>query len=335
MTDDELKDLKESVDKIHAALPPLFAFRDNFELWAKETGVFDHLVQDVLSRVPKSVVQEPCTTPATVPSVPNSGTIPGLSGTQIAEIQKAFAASSRQSLATTFAAINLDLSKGFYDYANPEKIEAAKEVYYDSPSTNPALYAYLNIIDQRDAGNQPLPKGDSRWKYVGDSVPVSSVPLSDIQAALAAYDIHVAPGKLSIGMPVDETADAQFQIGGGGSAEILFRSNMKGLDGQNPGEVHTNIISGASNDGGMRLIQYGNWGVGGLKRNTTNRPMTIFAIDSMGDVCVSDSRKPYGQVFYLVKDADGNVELCTYQVGARLEIRESQSVYGDVMRVKL
>ncbi len=50
----EFDDLKASVKQLHEALPALFAFRDNHELWLRETGLFDLLVQDVLSRVPKA-----------------------------------------------------------------------------------------------------------------------------------------------------------------------------------------------------------------------------------------------------------------------------------------
>lgn len=55
MTDAErIAELETSIAKIFAALPALFAFRDNHLLWMQETGLFDLIVQDVLSRVPVS-----------------------------------------------------------------------------------------------------------------------------------------------------------------------------------------------------------------------------------------------------------------------------------------
>lgn len=160
-------------------------------------------------------------------------------------------------------------------------------------------------------------------------VPITGDFAAQLVAALATYDIHIAPGKLAIGMKPDMGADAQFQIGGRGSAEILGRSNMAGLDGQNPGEVHSNVLSVAGNDGGMRLIQYAYWGNGGKQRNTMNRPNTILAIDSMGDICVSDDRIAYGQVFYLVKRvSQGFIDLCTYQVGHSIRVLKSVAGYG-------
>jgi hypothetical protein len=154
---------------------------------------------------------------------------------------------------------------------------------------------------------------------------------------LAALNIHVLRNKLSVGMlPILDSKSA-IDIGGEASAVILGGSNMNAdhspahTDGQNPGEVHINGIVVADNDGGLRWWQYAYWNKLGQKvRNTNpadpryNRPNTTVALDSYGDLCISDDRVSWGQVFYLVKRISaGFVDLCTFRTDFKIRLRQS------------
>lgn len=319
-----------------------------------------------------SAVAPVTTAPVVVAPVPPSsaGTVLGLSASQLSRMTTVCNASPILAWAREYAAIKFDLmaTPPVYDYANADKIEALKEVFYGDVGfkNDAAIEAYLNIVDQRDSGNQPLPKGDPRWKYVsgaGVSVPIAPAPvivnpapvvsapipsgdIAAIVAALAAtYNIYISRNVISVGLPPDAESRAGVQVGGEAEAEVLGISNTRGTDGQNPGEVHKNTLSIAANDGGMRAIQYGNWGVNGLKRNTTNRNMTIKAfMDSMGEACISQDPQTatetgsvqlsangrlYGQLYYERIDwARKKIVLVAFQPGWTVEIAGS-SAYGD------
>lgn len=156
-------------------------------------------------------------------------------------------------------------------------------------------------------------------------------PGFDIVAALAAYDIHIIPGKLAIGMQPDPNYNASIQLGGNVDAEILGVSNTKGTDPQNPGEVHKNVVSIAGNDGGLRLLQNLGWGPKGKIRTTLNRRASILALDSMGDLCKSTEEigatSDGGQSWY-IRTSGNVVEFCTYKVGAFIRILKSVAQYG-------
>lgn len=162
-------------------------------------------------------------------------------------------------------------------------------------------------------------------------VTASSSSGGDVKSQLAAYDIHIIPGKFAIGMEPDPDYDASLQLGGNVAAEILGVSNTRGTDGQNPGEVHKNVVSVAGNDGGLRLLQNLGWGPKGKIRTTLNRRASILAIDSMGDVCKSTEEvgatSDGGQSWY-IRTAGNVVEFCTYKVGAYIRILKSVAQYG-------
>jgi hypothetical protein len=153
----------------------------------------------------------------------------------------------------------------------------------------------------------------------------------DVQAQLAAYDIHVRPGVLAIGLEPDPNDSEPLQVGGRVPATILGVSNTQGTDAQNPGEVHKNSFVVADNDGGMRWRQYLQWTRTGKKRNTLNRPGSILALDSMGDLCKSTepvgSSVDGGQTWY-IRSAGQFVDFCTYQVGKTIRILKSVSGYA-------
>lgn len=169
-------------------------------------------------------------------------------------------------------------------------------------------------------------------------VVVSSSSGGDVKSALAAYDIHIIPGKLAIGMEPDPDYDASLQLGGNVAAEILGVSNTRGTDGQNPGEVHKNVVSVAGNDGGLRLLQNLGWGPKGKIRTTLNRRASILAIDSMGDVCKSTEEvgatSDGGQSWY-IRTSGNVVEFCTYKIGAYLRILKSSITYGSTDQAQL
>lgn len=180
-----------------------------------------------------------------------------------------------------------------------------------------------------DAAVKTVGEFDARLKAL-ENTPAGT---ADVKAGLAAYDIHIAPGKLSIGWEVDDETQAPLQLGGRVAAEIQGRSNVNKTDGQNPNEPHINTLVVCDNDGGARLRQYMKW-FNGKVRNTTNRPGSIFAIfDSMGDTCISDDRWAVGQFWYWVKSSTRGL-FATYQPGVKIEIAESSS-YASIDQKRL
>lgn len=160
-----------------------------------------------------------------------------------------------------------------------------------------------------------------------------------VLAVLRANDINIVQSatgvKVGIGMEPLLNINEPLQIGDRVAASIYGLSNTRKTDRQNPDQPHGNSLVIADNDGGMRLRQYMTWawnavtGQNEKVRNTTNRPGTIVAIDSMGDLCGSDDRIPYGQVWYLVKRiGEGVVDFCSYQIGIKLRLRESRGAYA-------
>lgn len=183
---------------------------------------------------------------------------------------------------------------------------------------NDQLRARLDAVEARPTGTVQLP-------------PAPPTQGGDVKAQLAAYDIHIIPGKLAIGLEPDPDYDASIQIGGNVAAEILGVSNTRRTDAQNPDEVHKNVLSIAGNDGGFRMLQYLGWGPTGKKRNTLNRRASILALDSQGDLCKSTedvgATSDGGQSWYI--RTNGNiVEFCTYKVGAFIRILKSVAQYG-------
>lgn len=170
-------------------------------------------------------------------------------------------------------------------------------------------------------------------------VPSSTGPdfTNAVIAALASLNINVARNYLAVGMPIEFDTSLGLQVGGEAGAGVLGRSNTRGTDGQNPGEVHTNGVVICDNDSGWRVWKGGFWGRKGLVRNTLNRPMTIVAIDSWGDICVSQdpvgstaTNRTYGQHFYMVFDYAAKViKLAAFQVGWKLKLLETPTTYGD------
>jgi hypothetical protein len=159
-------------------------------------------------------------------------------------------------------------------------------------------------------------------------VPRSSGASVDVLAVLRDAPVVRMDGKVCLGMdPVD--AHARLQLEG---AEILGKSNINATDPQNPNEPHTNVFSLAGNDGGMRWIQYGYWGPNGKKRNTQNRPLSILALDSMGDLCKSTqpvgSDYDGGQSWY-IRTSGQFVDFCVYKVGHAIRILKSAAGYGS------
>lgn len=333
-------------------------------LWRqRQLGLgIDAVVAKVAALAVSPVPAQPAPVVQTPPALPSAGTIPGLSASQIARVIGVCNADVIPAWARQYAAIASDLAKSIYDYGNADKIEALKEVYYQEGGAfklDASIFAWLNIVDQRvptaDGGksNVTLPPGDPRWKYVSGSavstVPQTPVPSGDIagivQQLADTYNVHIARNVVSVGIPPDDESKAGLQVGGEAEAEVLGISNTRGTDGQNPGEVHKNTLSICANDGGMRGIQYGNWGRNGLRRNTTNRPMTIRALmDSMGEACWSvdpldagekssiklaaDGRM-YGQLYYERVDwVAKKVVLTAFQPGWTVEVAGS-SAYGD------
>jgi hypothetical protein len=174
------------------------------------------------------------------------------------------------------------------------------------------------------AVNDLLVVHDDRLDAV-EAKPAASV---DVLAVLRDAPVVRMDGKVCLGMdPVD--AHARLQIEG---AEILGKSNINATDPQNPNEPHTNVFSLAGNDGGMRWIQYGYWGPNGKKRNTTNRPLSILALDSMGDLCKSTqpvgSDYDGGQSWY-IRTSGQFVDFCVYKVGHAIRILKSAAGYGS------
>jgi hypothetical protein len=161
-----------------------------------------------------------------------------------------------------------------------------------------------------------------------DAVEAKPAASVDVLAVLRDAPVVRMDGKVCLGMdPVD--AHARLQIEG---AEILGKSNINATDPQNPNEPHTNVFSLAGNDGGMRWIQYGYWGPNGKKRNTTNRPLSILALDSMGDLCKSTqpvgSDYDGGQSWY-IRTSGQFVDFCVYKVGHAIRILKSAAGYGS------
>lgn len=163
------------------------------------------------------------------------------------------------------------------------------------------------------------------------SVPVSGDFAAQLVATLAAYDIHIVKGKIGVGMEPDPEDNAALHIGGRANAVILGVSNTGGTDGQNPGEVHKNTMVIADNDGGMRWRQYVQWTVNGKKRNTTNRRLSILALDSKGDLCKSTQEvgedSDGGQTWY-IRSVGPIVDFATYKVGGLIRILRSLAGYG-------
>lgn len=159
--------------------------------------------------------------------------------------------------------------------------------------------------------------------------PISDAEFKEkVKAALASMDIHVDDGAwFSMGWPIDYENQAHLQLGGRIPAELWGHSNPFRTDGQNPDEWHGNSVVICDNDGGWRVRQYIKW-FKGMVRNTLSRPGTMLAIDSWGDVCISDDRE-HGQAFYLVKRiGQGVIDLCTYITRFRVRILRSQATYG-------
>lgn len=175
-----------------------------------------------------------------------------------------------------------------------------------------------------DIYNKMPPDGKTVAGYVGERQGGSGAV--DVVAALAALDIYVDDGRMSIGWPIDYKTQACFQIGGRVAAEIQGRSNDNRTDGQNPNEPHLNTMVICDNDGSWSVRQYCKWWNGAV-RNTSSRQYTRLSIDSKGDFCCSDDRWPKGQVWYIRK-SEGFVDFCAYQVGMIVRILKSIAGYG-------
>jgi hypothetical protein len=220
------------------------------------------------------------------------------------------------------------------------RLEAIVGVKYASVAPSPSDIGPHNELP---SGRYPLMLSDYQLRLQGvgpmvgdidtlkermaavEAKPAASV---DVLAVLRDAPVVRMDGKVCLGMdPVD--AHARLQIEG---AEILGKSNINATDPQNPNEPHTNVFSLAGNDGGMRWIQYGYWGPNGKKRNTQNRPLSILALDSMGDLCKSTqpvgSDYDGGQSWY-IRTSGQFVDFCVYKVGHAIRILKSAAGYGS------
>jgi hypothetical protein len=163
---------------------------------------------------------------------------------------------------------------------------------------------------------------------ITNPAPVSS----SVVDQLAALGVYVQQNKLGVGIKPRDDSNAAITVGGVASASILGISNVAGTDGQNQNEVHMSDIVFSDNDGGVRARQYATWGPNGEVRNTLNRPFTCVALtDSEGDLCISDSRAPKGQIFYIIKDFDRKeVRLCAFQPGWKVTVESTSEggIYG-------
>ncbi len=193
--------------------------------------------------------------------------------------------------------------------------------------------AFNGIVGENVPGDTGGIVGDLRRRLSAlEAKPPNVQQPADVVAQLAALNIHVAPNVMAIGMEIEPKSLSQLQLAGAKGASILGRSNVGGTDGQNPGEVHTNSIHVCDTDGGIRFLQYGYWGKGGFVRNTLNRVFSVFAVDSMGDYCVSKTAvgetEDGGQVFYILFNlAQKFVRLCTFIPGWKMQVREAKA-YG-------
>lgn len=200
-------------------------------------------------------------------------------------------------------------------------VDQAVKLVSDFATANANLQARVAALEAKQSGDVQVPPAPG-----------------DIPADLAGAVLNVlrnAPsvridGTLALGGDPRPNSHAQIHIHGGlGAAHILGISNETGNDKQNPNEVHESEFVISDTDGGIRAIQYGRF-FNGKIRNTTNRPMSIFALfDSMGDTCVSDDRIPHGQIWYIVKRiGERFVDFCTYQVGHRPRLMAAQGEYA-------
>lgn len=182
------------------------------------------------------------------PTVPTGPTIAGLSSAQIAGV-----------IATTRAALaalpnnwtlernrviqELSKTPPVYSYGDAKVISAVKELYYPA-NTDQNIYAYLQIIDQRDAGNQPLPAGDPRWAYVSGTSGTTNPTATDNGVVFAS--------RLVIGTCAHPDSNAAIFVCGQNDATIHFEANNSKPDAQ---RVVGDISLGG--DHGFRNLQNG------------------------------------------------------------------------------
>lgn len=233
-----------------------------------------------------------------------------------------------------------ELAAGVYSVTDIVIVSQVKDWYWNGGNKD-AIRPYLAAVDQRSMvppdANLPLAFSDPRTVRLGGAAPAVPGPPAGVGDANPPavpvggnqrFENVIIDGVLSIGGP-PIAADAQIQIHGRGSAEVLMVSNEKGLDAQNPAYPHHTVFSGG-NDGGARIIQGGYWGPSGFVRSAPNRPLSILAMDSLGDFSYSqdafDGDTERSQMFVFKVDRENKkVMLCMMKAGWVWEIRESTS----------
>lgn len=217
-----------------------------------------------------------------------------------------------------------ELSNGDYNLGIAQKL--TNYILRDQARKIDELEGRIKALEARPSGSvTPAPQPEP--------TPAPS-DTAAIIAALETQGIYVEQNRLGVGIRPIPDSQSALHIGGESGAEITGVSNTKGTDGQNPGEVHISSFVVSDNDGGMRWRQYLIWGKNGKKRNTTNRPASILALDSVGELCSSqqqvDSDVDGGQNWYIKIDwARRLVRFVTFKVGWRPTIEACSTTYGD------
>lgn len=200
------ENLTARMAKVQVAMDGVVDKFDNLGEYMKRTGVFDAIVQEVLrlAVLPTKPAEVPASTPAPVVTGP---TMPGLSADQIEGVlttTKAALIALPNNFPTQRARIieTLKANPPTYDTTgtDPDFIEAVRELYYPA-GTDKNVYAYLQIVDQRDEDEKPLPPNDKRWKRVveGSTVPVANVPANvsgDLFSQLTALGFEFYNGRI-------------------------------------------------------------------------------------------------------------------------------------------
>jgi hypothetical protein len=140
----------------------------------------------------------------------------------------------------------------------------------------------VNTVVSTRVDTVVVSRSDTVFSSRTDTVFIGANPLNN-----TVIGDLVVTGKLSVGGPVIPGADAQLQIHGLGSAEILARSNEGNLDSQSETHSPHVIVWSGGNDGGARIIQGAYWGTGGRQWRDTSRPLTVLALDSRGTLSES------------------------------------------------
>lgn len=192
----------------------------------------------------------------------------------------------------------------------------------------------IRLLKARPSGSVSTPPPQP------EPTPTGTLTAADLNGVLNQFDIYIEKDPetgrsyFSMGGPPDFDSQSPFQLGWKFAAEIGGYSNVAKTDKQNPDEPHCSTFVISDNDGGVRWRQYLKYGKKGKIRNTLNRPASILAFDSQGELCQSVEQvgqtSDGGQMWYIKFDwARKLVRFLPFKPGWLPTIEACSTNYAD------